>query len=76
MTVEPLLSQRIELSISKHATPEVPSGGRSTMTSKWKRRERKQHKKKTGMRISGRSILDIVAIQRKRAKKIRDAKRK
>ena len=46
------------------------------MTDKWKRRERKQHKKKTGMRISGRSILDIVEIQRKRAEKIRREKRK
>jgi hypothetical protein len=46
------------------------------MTNKWERRERKQHKKKTGMKISGRSILVIPEIQRKRAEKIKHEKRK
>ncbi len=76
MIVEHLLFQRTELSILKHVTPGAPNAGQNIMTNKWKRRERKQQKKKTGMRISGRSILDIVALQRKRAEKIRDEKRK
>ena len=50
------------------------SDGKNIMTNKWKRRERKQHKKKTGMRISGRSILDIVDITRKRAEKLKKKK--
>ena len=42
----------------------------------WRARARKQHKKKTGMKISGRSILIIPDIHRKRAEKIKNAKRK
>lgn len=45
------------------------------MTDKWKRRERKQRKEKTGMKISGRSLLTILDVQRKRAEKAK-SKRK
>ena len=37
-------------------------------------RDRKHHKKKHGMRVKGRSILDILRIQRKRAEAIKHAK--
>jgi hypothetical protein len=38
---------------------------------KWERRDRKRHKQKNGMKISGRSVLTIVDIQRKRAEEVR-----
>ena len=37
----------------------------------WRARARKHLKKKTGMKISGRSILIIPEIQRKRAEKLK-----
>ena len=46
------------------------------MGKNWKARDRKQHKKKTGMKISGRSILIIPDILKKKAEKIKNAKRK
>jgi hypothetical protein len=46
------------------------------MGKNWKNRERKQRKSKTGMKISGRSVLTIQEIQRKRAEKIRDEKKR
>ena len=44
------------------------------MGKNWKARERKEHKKKTGMKISGRSILIIPNILKKRADKIKEKK--
>ena len=41
------------------------------MGKNWKARARKQRKDKTGMKISGRSILIIPEIQKKRADKIK-----
>jgi hypothetical protein len=41
------------------------------LNTKWDRRDKKRHKKKHGMRISGRSILTIVNAQRKRAKEVK-----
>ncbi len=38
---------------------------------KWERRERKQHKAKTGMRVTGHSIFVIVEVQVKKGKKAR-----
>jgi len=39
--------------------------------SKWERRDRKRHKQKNGMKISGRSLLTIIDIQRKRAEEVK-----
>lgn len=44
------------------------------MARNWKARDRKQHRKKTGMRISGRSVLIIPEIHRKRAEKLKEKK--
>ena len=49
------------------------------MGKNWKARDRKQHKDKTGMRVSGRSLLTIAEIMRKHALDIqrrRDVQRK
>lgn len=37
-----------------------------------RKRDRQRQKKKHGMRIDGRSILDILRIQRKRAEELKD----
>jgi hypothetical protein len=44
-------------------------------TEKWKRREKKLLKKKTGMRVTGRSIFTIQEIQRKKAEAIKKGKK-
>ena len=43
----------------------------SNMGKNWQNRDRKQRKKKNGMRISGRSLFTLIDIQEKKAKKIR-----
>jgi len=40
----------------------------------WKARDKKRIKKKTGMRISGRSLLTIIDARVKRAKKEKEKK--
>jgi phosphotransferase system HPr-like phosphotransfer protein len=42
---------------------------------KWKQRDRKLHKKKEGMRVSGRSIFTLQELQRRKAEELRIAKR-
>lgn len=45
--------------------------------SKWNRRDRKRHKKKHGMRISGRSVLTLSEIIKEKARKVkRDRERR
>jgi hypothetical protein len=44
-------------------------------TEKWTRREKKLLKKKTGMRVTGRSIFTIQEIQRKKAEAIKKGKK-
>ena len=44
------------------------------MGKNWKARDKKRIKKKTGMQISGRSILIIPEIYRKRAEKLKEKK--
>ena len=46
------------------------------MTSGWKSRDRKQRKKKSGMRISGRSVFTLQEEIRKREEKLRERKHK
>jgi hypothetical protein len=43
---------------------------------KWKRREAKLHKKKTGMRVSGRSIFTLQEVLKKKAVSARKTKAK
>jgi hypothetical protein len=43
---------------------------------KWERREEKLRKKKSGMRVSGRSIFTIQAVQKKKAEAARKSKPK
>ena len=48
-------------------------------TEKWKRRDAKLRKKKTGMRVSGRSVFVLQEIQKKKAeaaKRSKPSKRK
>lgn len=43
---------------------------------KWKRRETKLQKRKTGMKVTGRSIFTLQEIQKKKAEAVRRAKPK
>jgi hypothetical protein len=45
-------------------------------STKWERRESKLRKKKSGMRVSGRSIFTIQAVQKKKAEAARKSKPK
>jgi hypothetical protein len=44
-------------------------------TEKWKRRDKKLLKKKTGMRVTGRSIFTIQEIQKKKAEAVKKGKK-
>jgi len=46
------------------------------MKERWERREKKLLKKKTGMRVSGRSLFTIQEIQKKKADQARKSKPK
>lgn len=40
------------------------------MSDKWKRRDKKQQKRKNGMRVSGRSLLTVISTVRKKKSEI------
>lgn len=44
-------------------------------TTKWKRRDDKLHKRKHGMRVSGRSVFTIQAVQKKKAEAAKVSKK-